>query len=85
MVPSVASTPTWRVFVRLPITSAVGLITPSTRRSGSIFGRSICWMERSAFAEAVLQPSITRWQPISKSFTTAWRVNSYTTSNERGP
>ena len=35
--------------------------------------------------QAVLQPSITRWQPISKSLSTAWRVNSYTTSKLRGP
>ena len=37
------------------MTSAVGRMTPSTRRSGSHLGRSFCWMVRRALAEAVLR------------------------------
>ena len=76
MVPAVASTPTWRLRVMSPITSTVGLITPSTLRDGSICGRSFCCMVRSALADAVLQAMIISGQPLAKSARTACRVNS---------
>lgn len=58
--------------VMVPMHSAVGRITPSTRRVGSFdWGKFICWMVRSALADAVLQANITSGQPNAKSLFTA--------------
>jgi hypothetical protein len=42
-------------------------MTPNTLFLESIKGKSLCCMVLNAFAEAVLQASITNSQPLSKS------------------
>ena len=42
MVPAVASTPTWRVRVSAPMRSAVGRMTPSTRREVVLLDAAEC-------------------------------------------
>ena len=65
MVPLVPKTPTCLEQLNRSTHSTVGRITPNTRRVASQRGKSFCWIVRSAFADAVLQASMTNWQPAS--------------------